>query len=94
MKDDGIGMSADFVENVFTPFERERTSTVSGIQGTGLGLSITKGIVDMMGGDISVVTAPGEGAEFTVRLPLPITRAPHTVEEEAAKKPPRRRRRR
>ena len=84
VKDDGIGMSADFVVNVFTPFERERTSTVSGIQGTGLGLSITKGIVGMMGGDISVVTAPGEGAEFTVRLPLPVTQAPHAVEEEAA----------
>ena len=45
IRDTGIGMSPEFVERLFTPFERERTSTVSRIQGTGLGLAITKGIV-------------------------------------------------
>ena len=54
IKDTGIGMSQEFLEHVFEPFERERTSTVSGIQGTGLGMAITKNIVDMMGGTISV----------------------------------------
>ena len=72
MKDDGIGMSPEFAEHVFDAFERERTSTVSGIQGTGLGMSITKRIVDSMGGTIRVDTAPGAGTEFTVWLRLPL----------------------
>ncbi len=68
IKDTGIGMSKEFVEHVFEPFERERTSTVSGIQGTGLGMAITKNIVDMMGGKISVVSEEGKGTTFTVSL--------------------------
>jgi signal transduction histidine kinase/ABC-type amino acid transport substrate-binding protein/BarA-like signal transduction histidine kinase len=70
VKDTGIGMSEDFIAHVFEPFERERTSTVSGIQGTGLGMSITKNIVEMMGGTISVTSRKGEGSEFIVVLPL------------------------
>lgn len=70
VKDTGIGMSPEFVEQVFEPFERERTSTVSGIQGTGLGMAITKNIVDMMGGTISVVSEEGKGTTFTVALQL------------------------
>lgn len=68
VKDSGIGMTEEFAAKVFEAFERERTSTVSGIQGTGLGMAITKSIVDMMGGDISVHTAPGAGTEFVVHL--------------------------
>ena len=68
VKDSGIGMSAEFAERVFDAFERERTSTVSGIQGTGLGMAITKKIVDLMGGTIEVATATGRGTEFTVRV--------------------------
>ena len=68
VKDSGIGMAPEFAAKIFQPFERERTSTVSGIQGTGLGMAITKSIVDLMGGTIEVVTAPGAGTEFTVRL--------------------------
>ena len=52
VKDNGIGMSQEFVQKIFSPFERERTSTVSRTQGTGLGMAITKNIVDMMGGTI------------------------------------------
>ena len=48
IKDNGIGMSQEFAQKIFEPFERERTSTVSRIQGTGLGMAITKNIVDMM----------------------------------------------
>ena len=58
IQDSGIGMSKEFAERMFNAFERERTSTVSGIEGTGLGLSITKSIVDLMGGTIEVMTAP------------------------------------
>ena len=70
VRDTGIGMSQEFLEHVFEPFERERTSTVSGIQGTGLGMAITKNIVDMMGGTISVASEIGKGSIFTVSLQL------------------------
>ena len=66
--DTGIGMSKEFVDKIFTAFERERTSTQSGIEGTGLGLAITKSIVDLMGGTIEVLTSPGSGTEMIIRL--------------------------
>ena len=72
IKDSGIGMSEDFVAHIFEPFERERNSTISGIQGTGLGMAITKNIVDMMNGTIEVRSKQGVGTEcivsFTFRL--------------------------
>ncbi|MDO4179446.1 MAG: response regulator [Phascolarctobacterium sp.] len=72
VKDTGIGMSKEFVEHVFEPFERERTSTVSGIQGTGLGMAISKNIIEMMGGTITVESEKGKGSEFIVSLRLKI----------------------
>ena len=66
VKDSGIGISPEFVQKIFSPFERERTSTVSRTQGTGLGMAITKNIVDMMGGTIEVQTEQGKGTEFIV----------------------------
>ena len=59
-------MSKEFVSHIFEPFERERNSTISGIQGTGLGMAITKNIVDMMNGTISVRSEQGVGTEFIV----------------------------
>lgn len=70
IKDNGIGMSPEFAQKIFEPFERERTSTVSKIQGTGLGMAITKNIVDMMGGTIEVQIAQGKGTEFIVCVPM------------------------
>ena len=70
VKDDGIGMTKEFAEKVFDAFERERTSTVSRTHGTGLGMAITKSHVELMGGTIAVDSAPGEGTEFVIRLPL------------------------
>ena len=64
VKDTGIGMSAEFAEHIFEPFERERNSTISGIQGTGLGMAITKNIVDTMGGTITLNTEKDKGTEF------------------------------
>jgi len=64
IKDNGIGMSEEFARHIFEPFERERNSTISGIQGTGLGMAITKNIVDMMGGTIEVHSQRGVGTEF------------------------------
>ncbi len=72
VKDTGIGMSPEFAEKVFEAFERERTSTVSGIQGTGLGMSITKNIVDLMNGTIDVVTEQGKGTEFIINVKFEI----------------------
>lgn len=66
IKDTGIGMSAEFVSHIFEPFEREKNSTISGIQGTGLGMAITKNIVDMMNGSIEVKSEQGVGTEFVV----------------------------
>ena len=70
VKDTGIGMSQEFAQHIFEPFERERTSTVSKIQGTGLGMAISKNIIDMMGGTITVQTEQDKGTEFTIRLGL------------------------
>ena len=81
VKDTGIGMSQEFVQKIFSPFERERTSTVSRTHGTGLGMAITKNIVDMMGGTIEVQTVQGKGTEFIVRLPLRIQPKQHTIEK-------------
>ena len=81
VKDNGIGMSPEFVKKIFLPFERERTSTVSRTQGTGLGMAITKNIVDMMGGTIDVQTEQGKGTEFIVCLPFRIQSEKHHTEK-------------
>lgn len=70
VSDNGMGMTKEFAAKVFDAFEREQTSTISGIQGTGLGMAITKNIVDMMDGDISIITSPGQGTEIMVTLEL------------------------
>lgn len=81
VKDTGIGMSPEFVEKIFEPFERERTSTVSRIQGTGLGMAISKNIVDMMGGEIEVITEVGKGTEFVITFELRLQSERRTVEK-------------
>lgn len=68
VRDTGIGMSEEFAKHIFEPFERERTSTISGIQGTGLGMAITKNIVDTMGGTIELTTEKGRGTEFILNF--------------------------
>ena len=80
VKDNGIGMAPDFVEHIFEPFEREASTTKTGIQGTGLGMSITKNIVEMMGGTITVQSEKGKGSEFRVELSLKL----QDVEKNAA----------
>ena len=68
VQDSGIGMSKEFVSKMFTAFERERTSTESGVDGSGLGLAITKSIVDLMGGTIEVFTSPGRGTDIIIHV--------------------------
>ena len=72
VKDNGIGMSKEYLGHIFETFTREYSATVSGIQGTGLGMAITKNIVDMMGGDIRVKSEVGKGSLFTVTLNMRI----------------------
>ena len=83
IRDNGIGMSKEFAEKMFTAFERERSSTDSGMEGTGLGMSITKSIVDRMGGAIEVLTSPGSGTEIIIRLKMQLAEAEEVAEAKA-----------
>ena len=76
IRDTGIGMAPEFLAHIFEPFERERTSTVSGIQGTGLGMSITKNLVELMQGHIAVESRKGHGTTFTLTFSFPLSGAP------------------
>ena len=70
VEDNGIGISETFMEHIFEPFERQKNTTLSGVQGTGLGLPIAKSMVEMMGGSIDVYSVLGEGSRFIVTVSL------------------------
>jgi signal transduction histidine kinase/CheY-like chemotaxis protein len=70
--DTGIGMTPEFMENMYTPFSRQVDSRVNSIQGTGLGLAITKQMVELIGGTIDCKSKQGEGTTFTVVLDIPV----------------------
>jgi signal transduction histidine kinase/DNA-binding response OmpR family regulator len=70
--DTGIGMSPEFMENMYKPFSRQVDSRVNSIQGTGLGLAITKQMVDLIGGTIDCQSEQGKGTTFTVVLDIPL----------------------
>lgn len=67
-RDNGIGMSEEFLKNIFEPFERAEDERVGKQQGTGLGMAITYNLVKMMNGEIHVSSKLGEGSEFVVTL--------------------------
>jgi len=73
VEDNGIGMTREFMERIFDPFERERNTTFSKIEGTGLGMSITKKLVEMMQGSIEVESKKGQGSKFSVCLQLDLS---------------------
>ena len=73
--DTGIGMSEEFQEKLFLPFERMQDASTGWITGTGLGMAITKNIVDMMNGHIDVKSQLGKGSVFTVTLSLKLEEA-------------------
>ena len=64
-RDNGIGMSKEFLEHAFEPFSQEKYGARTNYTGTGLGLAITKQLVDLMGGSISVSSELGNGSTFT-----------------------------
>jgi len=68
--DNGIGMGPEVLDNLFTPFTQAEISTTRRFGGSGLGLAICRRLVDLMGGEIAVQSAPGTGSAFTVTLPF------------------------
>ncbi len=80
VQDTGIGMSKEFQAHAFEQFERERTSTVSGVSGSGLGLSITKKLAELLGGTCAIESELGKGTCMRCSIPL-------TVAAEEAVKP-------
>ncbi|MDE7322179.1 MAG: response regulator [Lachnospiraceae bacterium] len=69
-EDNGIGMSTEFLNRIFIPFERVNNTTISKIEGTGLGMSIVKNLLDRMNGEITVESEEGKGSRFHVSIPF------------------------
>ena len=76
VRDNGVGMSEEFLQHIYDPFSQEHSKLSNNSKGTGLGLPIVKSLVEAMGGTISVKSKLGEGTEFAVELYLPVTDAP------------------
>ena len=68
ISDNGIGMSEEYLKDVFKPFTREVTSLTDAVQGTGLGMAITKNLIDLMGGTIKVFSTQGVGTTYEVTM--------------------------
>ena len=75
VRDNGCGMSADFLDRVFLPFERDSMGRAPQTEGTGLGMTITKNLVDLLGGTIAVKSKLRAGTQFDILLPLRLNRS-------------------
>ena len=75
VSDNGCGMSDDFLERIFMPFERDSMGRAPQTEGTGLGMTITKNLVDLLGGTIKVESKLLKGSRFTILLPLRLNRS-------------------
>lgn len=85
--DTGIGMSPEFLQRLFQPFERSDAPRASHMEGTGLGMAITKNITEMMNGNIRVESREGEGTTFYIELPFKKD-VPHTLRPDSFKELP------
>ena len=86
VSDSGVGMSKEFLEKLFIPYERDTQFGAKNVSGTGLGMPIAKSIVQHMGGRITVESSLGKGTTFTVTLPFQVPRdeeEPQTEESAA-----------
>lgn len=85
VSDTGIGMSKEFLPQIFEEFSREYTSTENKIEGTGLGMPIVKKLVDFMNGTIEVESEPGKGSTFVVTIPHEIAKVEDVKREKSPK---------
>lgn len=76
IRDNGIGMTKEFLAHIFEAFTRARSSTESRQPGFGLGMGIAKKLTELMGGTITVESEPGKGTTFTVSIPHRIAKCP------------------
>src|SRR5258706_2280654 len=94
VSDTGIGLSAEQIVRLFQSFTQADASTTRKFGGTGLGLALTRRFCQMMGGDVTVHSVPGEGSVFTIKLPGTVTEpvpepaAPFEDRREASQVPP------
>lgn len=84
ISDNGIGMSKEFIERIYEPFERADEAVESGEIGTGLGMPITRSIVHLMNGEIRIESEPGKGSKITVMVSLKVDE--EQTEEEQTKR--------
>ena len=82
ISDSGMGMSREFIDHIFEPFAQETNDARSAYHGSGLGMSIVKGLIDQMGGSISVTSEKGVGSTFVICIPFEIAPAPEELPEQ------------
>lgn len=73
--DTGVGIAAEHLDSIFEPFFQVEQGTTRSAEGTGMGLAVARRSAEVLGGEILVRSTPGEGSEFTLRLP----RSPHDL---------------
>ena len=88
VEDTGVGMSEEYLQNLFQPFEQESASVALNYAGSGLGLSIVKNLVDLMGGEIHVTSVKGQGSRFEISLSLPRAQQPEAGSARENEPPP------
>jgi signal transduction histidine kinase len=82
ISDNGVGISKEFIPNIFTPFTQEESKLSHQEGGAGLGLSIVKGLIEPMSGNISVESELGVGTTFHVNIPVGICEAKQKIDED------------
>ena len=81
IEDTGIGMSKDYMKDMYNPFSRAVDTRVNNVRGSGLGLSVVKELVDLMGGTIEVHSQIGKGTTFLISFVIPYVKENHVTDE-------------